>query len=382
MYCGFFHSHATEDPSHVKVDNKQKNSLCCCSATTCSSFLIFRVGVLSFLSSILLILSGDIEINPGPINGQRYIHEISQRHQKNKLFHTNTQSLHKKHLQLSRLVSDIGSNCIYGFSETWLTDSDPNNIYNPDQKNLECFRLDRSNQKTGGGVMLLVPKSFNPKHRPDLNMANTYAHCKMFESLWLELKSPKVRKKFLINIYYNPNRNHTEPFLEGMALSIDRAITENKTIIMMGDYNIDYFKKSDKNSLETIFQPYDLRPLITQQPTRCAKRNSLIDYILTDSSIKAIHSSVVDSAIKSDHFGQFAVLEECVKSKAKVLKKNIYDKKNYNILETLFAIDWCSLNHCQTREAKFQLFEKIAAIRSQTTCTPRPFSFIKNHSFL
>ena len=116
-----------------------------------------------------------------------------------------------------------------------------------------------------------------------------------------------------------------------MASSIDKAITENKTIIMMGDYNIDYFKKSDKNSLETIFQQYDLRPLITQQPTRCAKRNSLIDYILTDSSIKAIHSSVVDSAIKSDHFGQFAVLKECVSSKTKVIKKTIYNKKNYNI---------------------------------------------------
>ena len=48
-----------------------------------------------------------------------------------KIVHANCQSNQKKLLQSKSLLNDIGPNCIYGLTETWLTSTNNNSFYNP-----------------------------------------------------------------------------------------------------------------------------------------------------------------------------------------------------------------------------------------------------------
>ena len=95
----------------------------------------------------------------------------------------------------------------------------------------------------GGSVLLIVPRKRNPKLRVDLAFKST-----LFDTLWVERICRKIKKVYLINISYNPKKLLYEEFLEQSARSIDRAITENKTIIMMGDYNINYLENKEKQN--------------------------------------------------------------------------------------------------------------------------------------
>ena len=56
-------------------------------------------------------------------------------------------------------------------------------------------------KEKGGGVMLVIPKSLNPKLRKDLNSLDK----NLFESLWVEcnLNNNTADKSKLINISYN-----------------------------------------------------------------------------------------------------------------------------------------------------------------------------------
>ena len=128
----------------------------------------------------------------------------------------------KKYLQLKSLLKDNGPNFNYGVTETWLTSTDSKIFYNhnPHEYDTTC---DWQNKK-GWGWFLLVPKFCNAKIRSDLeNKSNT------FESFWVVCKLFS-HKSILINNSYNPNKQFCSHFLDEMALCIDKASTENKSI--------------------------------------------------------------------------------------------------------------------------------------------------------
>ena len=105
--------------------------------------------------------------------------------------------------------------------------------------------------------MLAVPKSLNPKERKDLN----YSDKRVFESIWVECRttgSSATKNNQLINSSYNPHKQYYRQFLEELSTSIDYAITENKPLLLMGDFNINFLNKNERECLETIMIPYGL----------------------------------------------------------------------------------------------------------------------------
>ena len=83
-----------------------------------------------------------------------------------------------------------------------------------------------------------------------------------FESLWIEChltNDTRKKQKQLINISYNPKKNLTACFLEQLSTSIDHAITENKPITLLGDYNIDYLSNNERECLDSVMVPMDSR---------------------------------------------------------------------------------------------------------------------------
>ena len=49
-----------------------------------------------------------------------------------------------------------------------------------------------------------------------------------------------------------------DSFLEELSTSIDFAVTENKPITLMGDYNIDYLNWKEKQCLDSVIVPCGL----------------------------------------------------------------------------------------------------------------------------
>ena len=131
--------------------------------------------------------------------------------------------------------------------------------------------------------MSFVPIMFNPKIRENLSNVNK----KIFESIWIEciLTTKKTMKqKQFITISYNPRKSLYHLFLEQPSSSIDFAVTGDKPITVMGDYNNDYMNTRERQDLETVVLPYGFMINNTNQPTRVRGiSKSVNDYIITQS---------------------------------------------------------------------------------------------------
>ena len=118
-------------------------------------------------------------------------------------------------------------------------------------------------------------------------------------------------------------------FLEKLVLGIDLAMAEGKSVILAGDYNLNYFAKRDRSLLQSVISPYDLKPTNKDTATRITNSSStLIDYIITDDYETGI---VADTILITDHFATITVLKS-VMLKSKTTKKKFFDKKNYSAI--------------------------------------------------
>ena len=55
-------------------------------------------------------------------------------------------------------------------------------------------------------------------------------------------------------------------FLVKLLLGIDLAMAERKFVILAGDYNLNYFAKTDRSLMQSVISPYDLKPSNIDQP--------------------------------------------------------------------------------------------------------------------
>ena len=144
-----------------------------------------------------------------------------------KIYHLNVQSILSKKEQLRTLVHDLGTNCIFCFTETWLCEFDDINVFNPEKERYCSFRSERispagAKTKKGGGVMMFVPKVFSPKILNDLNLFTGN-----FEIVWVSLKIPTC-PSLLVNVTYNPNKQNSTDFLEQPAITLIMQLRKTK----------------------------------------------------------------------------------------------------------------------------------------------------------
>ena len=306
--------------------------------------IIFTCLLRNFLYSLvvirfLLFLSGDVELNPGPpLNYTQFTTLMKKYNDQVKFLHQNCQSVLGQRLLLKNFLSDLGDNCISGFSEMWLKSVNDVPFWSIHSEYLVSFRCDRrtdlQEKNKGGGILLFVPKKFHPKARNDLEtMSKDH-----FESVWVECKINK--KPALINLAYCPKKQLINLFLEELALGLDRAATENKKIFLLGDYNLNYFNCNERNLLETLILPYGLlnsnKTLATRETSRT---KSLIDYVICE---KFFSSQTLDSILKSDHLATLTLIGETVENKKEAIKKIVFDKTNYS--KNAFSLDVGKIN--------------------------------------
>ena len=135
----------------------------------------------------------------------------------------------------------------------------------------------------------------------------------------------------LLNISYCPNKKQSGLFLNELALNLDYATTENKQIIVTGDFNIDFLKKGEREKLCTITTPYRLQVQNNKELTRISndsKTQTLIDYIICEPTLFE-KVFTCDTNLKSGHFGVLGIFNCYSKTKQPRLIKYIHDKSNY-----------------------------------------------------
>ena len=262
------------------------------------------IFLILLLTTILLLLSGDIEVNPGPTAS---------------LWHCNIRGLNfETHADL---LSDVAHNFdILALTETFLNTNccfDLNiNGYLP------IFRKDRT-LRPGGGVALYVRDSLFAVRRSEFEILE-------LEALWVEIKSSKLNLMLCV-CYRTPNTGQV--FRDNFQDSLDRVKQSgNANVIIIGDLNADPgYANGPKPKY---FSESNILNINITSPTRITSVGAtILDQILPSTSVNVTNCRVGDPFHKSDHCSIY-----CNTS----LSCNYHDSFNRNIWDFKKA-DWAGL---------------------------------------
>ena len=93
-------------------------------------------------------------------------------------------------------------------------------------------------------------------------------------------------------------------FLNELAINLYYATTENKQIIVTGDFNIGFLKKGEREKLCRVTTPDGLQAQNKKEPVKISndsKTQTLIDYLICEPSLFE-KVFACDIKLKSDHF--------------------------------------------------------------------------------
>ena len=233
----------------------------------------------------LIILSNDIETNPGPNDSGNA--SFSSNHSSSSsllshglsVMHLNIQSLRPK---LDILEIEAQPYDILVFSETWLSPAiDSNSLLIPNfNPPLRCDRIDR----LGGGVALYLKDTLACTLRQDLSIPN-------LEAIWVQIIHDN--KTLLIGGFYRPP-NSNNNYWSLIEESFDRAYSTNiDNVIILGDFNINMNQKHD-NKLSNLISSYQSYQLISEPTHFTENSSSIIDIISVKRPESVVSSFVAD----------------------------------------------------------------------------------------
>ena len=262
----------------------------------------------------LCILSGDIELHPGPQN------EIQ-------ICHLNIRSLsHAKLLALKHQLANVYD--IIAITETFLNANSAQDLsiqeYHP------ILRKDRA--APGGGVAVYISQNYIYKRRVDLEIAHV-------ECLWVEIISKN--QKFLLAVCYRPPDANAE-FWEDIQYMIDLASLDRcKNIIMTGDLNADPLTLEGRK-LSRLCDANDFT-LHIDQPTRITENSStILDQFISNIPQHITSSNVLAPLSTNDHC-TITMSLSFKKQKSCAYKRLIwlYDRGNFEEMNTKIKnYDW------------------------------------------
>ena len=120
----------------------------------------------------------------------------------------------------------------------------------------------------------------------------------------------------------------------------------------MGDYNINYLNNKERNYIDTVLIPYDLK-VVNTEPTR---GRNLIDYIITEGNyqIQSVHTFI--SEIQTDHQAVGIITQERITKKRKQIIITFFDKSNYSIKDFTSEQIICDCNSVYKMESAEEVY--------------------------
>ena len=174
---------------------------------------------------------------------------------------------------------------VIGFSETWIHDNTPS-VFS--MEGFTFYHSDRTKSK-GGGVALMISKSFNVTIRQDRSLP-----ANLCESLFIEIHFP-LQKNCIIGIVYRDLKSSIPDINTHFNTLLENNQRENKNVYIMGDMNIDFLKCSSVKSVNdftNIIYNNSFQPVI-DKPTRITNSSAtLIDNILTNVVSNETHTGI------------------------------------------------------------------------------------------
>ena len=331
-----------------------------------SFMILLFIQLLSIVTWVylLILLSGDIEMNPGPesvdlsssVSSSLASVDISIFEHNFSVVHYNVQSLYSK---VDILQIELSHFDVIALSETWLS---------PVTKNgdiaflnyQEPLRKDRHDNY--GGLILYIKDSIPYKRRQDLEIQG-------LESLWVELKLKN--KLVLFGLFYRPP-NSNQDINNKIEQSIDLAYDTNiPHIIVAGDFNYNYLEPAGRHKILSIFNLYNLDQVISEPTHYTEKSSSLIDLLFTNNQTNILYSGVGEAFLDQNiryHCPIYAIFK-FDKYKQQSFKRKIwkYDNGNYELLkEYINTFDWTSLKHENINIYAENITDKISELCDKT----------------
>ena len=225
---------------------------------------------LLIILSLLLIRSGDIELNPGPNLLESESDSITMDDVSiSKCFsivHYNIQSVTNK---IDLIGAELNNFSVICLTETWLNDHTANDSISLDGYKL--YRRDRGGDNHGGICVYTKDNVFS-RRRNDLELPN-------IECIWIEITVH--HRKFLLGTFYRPPNSPAQT-LSSIEDSIGLAFDSNiNDVFITGDFNLDTLKNTSNQNISAICQQFGVTQMIVEPTHFTEHSSSIIDLILT-----------------------------------------------------------------------------------------------------
>ena len=252
------------------------------------------------------------------------------------LLHLNIRSISNKLDNFSNFLGRIALNfSVIGITETWLDDiSHSSDI--PGFNFIHNHRVDR----VGGGVGLYLADHLNFKQRADFSDGCA-------ESLFVEINRTK-EKNIVIGVIYRPPDWKLRDFISELDQLVNVISRENKSVFLLGDYNLDMMKQSTHQAtgefLDVMFSRMFF-PLITRPTRITSHKASLIDNIFTNEPLNQPISGLFVYDI-SDHLPIFAIMPGYVQTSYNNKYFTFRDKNPENLARfksEIETVNWAGL---------------------------------------
>ena len=220
-------------------------------STIYASFLkLNRINNKCFLP-ILLILSGDISLNPEPFSNNQSLHSNEWNVFRSKgihLIHLNVNSLLPK-IDEIRYIAERTKAAVIGITESKLDES----IFQSEIQidNYDLLRCDRN--RNGGGVACYI--------RSDISYVQKDFFPNVIENIFFEILLPKT-SPITVGIMYRPPSQTN--FLEILNMTFEKVDVDKKEIYILGDFNINMYHNNryivrDDNTIPSKFFSHDIK---------------------------------------------------------------------------------------------------------------------------
>ena len=279
----------------------------------------------SIIVWLLLLLSGDIELNPGP--------DITREHSVS-ILHCNIRSIRNKLDYIIDNFCDFECLC---FTETHLDDNVDNAQICLTSDYGIPYRKDRANH--GGGILVYVNNNLIHKRRPDLEVFRE-------ESLWVEIKINK--RQFLLGTFYSP-KPQDRLFFDAFDRNIEKAMELSQNLVIVGDLNEDLLNDNFRYLRDTLLAN-SLQNIISV-PTR---GRALLDPIIVTDDLSAYDSGVLPNPNEiSDHLATYIVLPHYYSVSSTYIRRVwSYKRADFTKLEeNIRSFDWGCLSDGTVNES-------------------------------
>ena len=253
---------------------------------------------------ILLILSGDISLNPGPVYNNQSLHS-------NELNVFRSKGIHLIHLNVNsdlpkideiRYIAERTKVAIIGITESKLDES----IFRSEIEidNYDLLRCDRN--RNGGGVACSI--------RSDISYMQKNFFPNVTENIFFKILLPKTTP-ITVGIMYRPPSQTN--FLEILNLTFEKVDIDKKEIYILRDFNVNMYHNNryticDDNTTSSKFishavknyhqfcTMYGLKQLIRSPTCVTCSTSALIDHILTSAPSRVSQKGVINVGVSDD----------------------------------------------------------------------------------